>query len=89
MSQSLGVVTPELIPFEKPLQLERGQTLPRYDLMVETYGSLNADNSNAVLVCHALSGDHHAAGYHESESNKPGWWNYYICLLYTSPSPRD
>ncbi len=78
MSQSLGVVTPELIPFEKPLQLERGQTLPRYDLMVETYGSLNADNSNAVLVCHALSGDHHAAGYHESEPNKPGWWNHYI-----------
>ena len=78
MSQSLGVVTPELIPFEKPLQLERGQTLLRYDLMVETYGSLNANNSNAVLVCHALSGDHHAAGYHESESNKPGWWNHYI-----------
>ena len=46
--------------------------------MVETYGSLNADNSNAVLVCHALSGDHHAAGYHESEPNKPGWWNHYI-----------
>ena len=78
MSQSLGVVTPELIHFEKPLQLERGQTLPRYDLMVETYGSLNTNNSNAVLVCHALSGDHHAAGYHESESNKPGWWNHYI-----------
>ena len=78
MSQSLGVVTPELIPFEKPLQLERGQTLPRYDLMVETYGSLNTNNSNAVLVCHALSGDHHAAGYHESESKKPGWWNHYI-----------
>ncbi|MEC8694710.1 MAG: homoserine O-acetyltransferase, partial [Pseudomonadota bacterium] len=78
MSQSLGVVTPELISFEKPLQLERGQTLPRYDLMIETYGRLNADKSNAVLVCHALSGDHHAAGHHESESNKPGWWNHYI-----------
>ena len=50
MSRSLGVVTPELISFEKPLKLERGQMLPRYDLMIETYGSLNADKSNAVLV---------------------------------------
>ncbi len=78
MTASLGVVTPELIPFETPLTLERGGYLPRYDLMVETYGTLNANKSNAVLVCHALSGDHHAAGYHESESNKPGWWNHYI-----------
>ena len=68
MSAITRLVTPELIPFEKPLQLERGHTLSRYDLMIETYGSLNADKSNAVLVCHALSGDHHAAGYHESES---------------------
>jgi len=78
MTASLGVVTPELIPFETPLALEHGGSLPRYDLMVETYGTLNAKKSNAVLVCHALSGDHHAAGYHESESNKPGWWNHYI-----------
>lgn len=78
MAASLGVVTPELISFETPLALERGGSLPRYDLMVETYGTLNAKKSNAVLVCHALSGDHHAAGYHESESNKPGWWNHYI-----------
>jgi homoserine O-acetyltransferase len=78
MTTSLGVVTPELIPFETPLALERGGSLPRYDLMVETYGTLDSNRSNAVLVCHALSGDHHAAGYHESESNKPGWWNHYI-----------
>ena len=78
MTTSLGVVTPELIPFETPLALERGGSLPRYDLMVETYGTLDSNKSNAVLVCHALSGDHHAAGYHESESNKPGWWNHYI-----------
>ncbi|HKY93000.1 MAG TPA: homoserine O-acetyltransferase, partial [Nevskiaceae bacterium] len=52
-----------------------GRTLPRYDLMVETYGTLNADASNALLVCHALSGDHHAAGYHEDGGKKPGWWD--------------
>ncbi|MGB2317191.1 MAG: homoserine O-succinyltransferase MetX [Litorivicinaceae bacterium] len=78
MAASLGIVTPEIIPFETKLKLERGGYLSRYDLIVETYGTLNAAKSNAVLVCHALSGDHHAAGYHESEPNKPGWWNHYI-----------
>ena len=78
MTGSVGVVTPQLIPFETPLDLERGGRLPRYDLMVETYGTLNAQKSNAVLVCHALSGDHHAAGYHGPEDTKPGWWDSYI-----------
>ena len=78
MAASLGIVSPEIIPFETKLKLERGGYLSRYDLIVETYGTLNAAKSNAVLVCHALSGDHHAAGYHESEPNKPGWWNHYI-----------
>ncbi|HAU18054.1 MAG TPA: homoserine O-acetyltransferase, partial [Marinobacter adhaerens] len=45
------------------------------DLVVETYGTLNADASNAVLICHALSGHHHAAGYHSAEDRKPGWWD--------------
>jgi homoserine O-acetyltransferase len=48
--------------------------LPRYDLVYETYGSLNEDHSNAILICHALSGDHHAAGYHAMDDKKPGWW---------------
>ena len=78
MTNSVGIVIPELVAFEISLDLERGGNLPRYDLMVETYGTLNADKSNAVLVCHALSGDHHAAGYHEAESYKPGWWDHYI-----------
>ena len=78
MTNSVGVVIPELVAFETPIDLERGGTLPRYDLMVETYGTLDTDRSNAVLVCHALSGDHHAAGYHEAESNKPGWWDHHI-----------
>ena len=46
--------------------------------MVETYGQLNAARSNAVLICHALSGHHHAAGYHSAEDRKPGWWDAYI-----------
>lgn len=77
MSDSIGPVTPFVESFEEPLALERGGVLPRYDLTVETYGQLNAERSNAVLVCHALSGDHHAAGFHEGDT-KPGWWDDYI-----------
>ncbi len=61
---SVGLVTPQLQHFDQPLTLRSGRVLPQYDLMYETYGSLNADKSNAVLICHALSGDHDAAGYH-------------------------
>ena len=50
---SVGIVTPRKIPFDTPLALENGKTLPRFDLMIETYGTLNADKSNAVLICHA------------------------------------
>src|SRR5690554_1372445 len=72
---SVGLVTPQLIHFSEPLTLRSGKVLPSYDLMVETYGTLNADKSNAVLICHALSGDHHVAGYHSMEDKKPGWWD--------------
>jgi len=72
---SVGLVTPETIHFAEPLALDCGRTLPHYDLVVETYGKLNADRSNAVLICHALSGDHHAAGYHSLDDRKPGWWD--------------
>lgn len=72
---SVGIVKPELLHFDEPLTLRSGKVLPQYDLMVETYGELNADRSNAVLICHALSGDHHAAGYHSMEDRKPGWWD--------------
>lgn len=72
---SLGIVTPRKIAFEAPFVLVNGQTLPRFDLMIETYGELNAEKSNAVLICHALSGNHHVAGYHTAEDKYPGWWD--------------
>lgn len=74
-ADSVGLVTPELQTFEEPLALECGRSLPRYELIYETYGSLNAQRSNAILICHALSGDHHAAGYHSLQDNKSGWWD--------------
>jgi len=57
------------------LLLSCGETLNSYDLVYETYGELNPEKDNAVLICHALSGHHHAAGYHSNaEGEKPGWW---------------
>ena len=64
---SVGFVTPQTLHFEEPLALDCGRTLPHYDLIYETYGVLNEAHSNAMLICHALSGDHHAAGYHSIE----------------------
>ncbi|MCM2131585.1 homoserine O-succinyltransferase MetX [Larsenimonas rhizosphaerae] len=77
-STSVGLVTPRTETFETPLALACGKELPGFELVYETYGELNADASNAVLVCHALSGHHHAAGYHDLEDRKPGWWDAYI-----------
>jgi homoserine O-acetyltransferase len=73
-NDSVGIVVPRLESFEQPLLLETGRTLPRFDLMIETYGQLNDDASNAILICHALSGHHHAAGFYAGES-KAGWWD--------------
>ncbi|WP_339515442.1 homoserine O-succinyltransferase MetX [Pseudomonas sp. RL_15y_Pfl2_60] len=72
---SVGLVTPQVLHFAEPLSLASGRTLANYDLIYETYGELNAARSNAVLICHALSGHHHAAGYHSAEDRKPGWWD--------------
>jgi homoserine O-acetyltransferase len=72
---SVGIVTPEVASFDLPLMLACGRELARYELVYETYGELNADRSNAVLVCHALSGHHHAAGYHSEDDKRPGWWD--------------
>ncbi len=71
---SVGLVTPQTMHFDAPLALACGRTLDSYDLIYETYGELNADKSNAILICHALSSDHHAAGYNSMDDRKPGWW---------------
>ncbi|MGB1561437.1 MAG: homoserine O-succinyltransferase MetX [Sinimarinibacterium flocculans] len=74
-ADSVGLVQPRRIPIAQPLTLDCGRVLPQHELMVETYGTLNAAHSNAVLICHALSGDHHAAGFHDAQDRKPGWWD--------------
>jgi homoserine O-acetyltransferase len=78
LDNSVGLVTPQTHRFDEPLTLACGYTLASYDIVYETYGELNAEHSNAVLICHALSGDHHAAGYHTEDDKKPGWWDTYI-----------
>ena len=75
---SVGIVTPQNFHFAEPLTLECNRTLPSFDLMVETYGTLNSDKSNAILICHALSGSHHAAGLHSADDKKAGWWDNMI-----------
>ncbi|WP_422135799.1 homoserine O-succinyltransferase MetX [Endozoicomonas sp. ALD040] len=75
---SVGLVEPETVHFDQPLQLSCGQTLNEYDLVIETYGELNTEKSNGILICHALSGHHHAAGYHSMEDRKPGWWDNFV-----------
>lgn len=75
---SVGIVTPQTHRFEMPLPLECGKDLSQYDLIYETYGQLNPNHTNAILICHALSGDHHAAGYHNETDKKAGWWDNMI-----------
>jgi len=75
---SVGIVEGASEHFAEPLELESGERLEAFDLAYETYGALNAERSNAVLVCHALSGDQHAAGYQSMEDRKPGWWDNMI-----------
>ncbi|MCM2973609.1 homoserine O-succinyltransferase MetX [Larsenimonas suaedae] len=78
LSSSVGLVTPQTATFETDFHLACGKHLPGFELVYETYGKLNDTASNAVLVCHALSGHHHAAGYHHLDDRKPGWWDSYI-----------
>lgn len=74
-ADSVGLITPQTLKFNEPLTLRSGRVLEQYELIFETYGELNQDKSNAILICHALSGDHHAAGYHSMDEKKPGWWD--------------
>jgi len=75
---SVGIVAPQIAHFNEPLTLKSGQVLPQFNLIYETYGELNADKSNAVLICHALSGHHHVAGMHSENDKNPGWWDNLI-----------
>ena len=77
------IVTPQTFRFDQPLRLQSGAVLPAYELKVETYGQLNADKSNAVLICHALNASHHVAGLHAGPDGQPqpkseGWWHNMI-----------
>lgn len=71
---SVGLVSPQSHHFNEPLGLVSGALIQEYDLVYETYGKLNEAKSNAILVCHALSSNHHIAGYHNTSDAKPGWW---------------
>lgn len=77
-ADSVGIVSPNTLRINAPVRLACGRDLPGLEIVYETYGQLNAAKTNAVLICHALSGDHHAAGYHHPEDKKAGWWDYYI-----------
>lgn len=74
-TDSVGLVTPQKIHFDEEIHLRSGKSLKGFDLVIETYGKLNEAKSNGILICHALSGDHHAAGYHSDSDTKPGWWD--------------
>ena len=75
---SVGAVKPQSMHFDQPLSFRSGTMLREYDLAYETYGTLNADGSNAVLVCHALNASHHVAGWYENEPDNIGWWDNMI-----------
>jgi homoserine O-acetyltransferase len=75
MSSSVGHVIPQSMSFSEPLPLRSGVSLCDYTLMYETYGTLNADKTNAVLVCHALNASHHVAGTYEHQPRSEGWWD--------------
>jgi homoserine O-acetyltransferase len=72
---SVGAVSAQKAHFDAPIKLRGGATLPAYELAYETYGELNADRSNAVLVCHALNASHHVAGFYEGDRENVGWWD--------------
>jgi homoserine O-acetyltransferase len=73
--QSVGAVQSQCAHFSEPLKFRGGGVLPAYDLVYESYGTLNAAKSNAILVCHALSGHHHVAGHYADQPDNIGWWD--------------
>ena len=77
-SGSVGIVTPNIARFTEPLRLSSGAVLNEYQLAYETYGRLNGDRSNAVLICHALNASHHVAGSYAEDPKNVGWWDNMI-----------
>lgn len=81
-AKSIGIVKPQKVTFytspEESLVLEVGASLKSIDVVYETYGKLNKAKSNAILICHALSGNAHAAGVYSKDDTKPGWWDMLI-----------
>jgi homoserine O-acetyltransferase/O-succinyltransferase len=77
-SDDVGLVAPRDFVYPRAFTFKNGQQLDGLTLRYETYGALNATRDNAVLICHALSGDHHCAGWHSATDKKPGWWNNLI-----------
>ncbi|MEE9547911.1 MAG: homoserine O-acetyltransferase [Nitrosomonadaceae bacterium] len=75
---SVGIVAPKSVHFDTPLYLKSGAVLDSYELVYETYGELNAAKSNSVLICHALSSNHHVAGSYADDPKNIGWWNNMI-----------
>ncbi len=75
---SVGAVTPQKARFDAPLALKCGASFGGYELAYETYGTLNAARSNAVLVCHALNASHHVAGWYADAPDNTGWWDNMI-----------
>jgi homoserine O-acetyltransferase len=78
MSSQPMIATPQSMHFAEALVLQSGASVRDYTLAYETYGTLNADKSNAVLVCHALNASHHVAGVYEGQANSEGWWDNMI-----------
>jgi homoserine O-acetyltransferase/O-succinyltransferase len=72
------IATPQFMQFDAPLPLQSGASIRAYTLAYETYGTLNATKTNAVLVCHALNASHHVAGSYADQPNSEGWWNNMI-----------
>ena len=75
--ESVGFVKTKYFNIDGEIELDSGKTLKEVTVAYETYGELNKEKSNAVLVCHALTGDAHAAGWHDGDK-KPGWWEIVI-----------
>ena len=73
--RSVGPVLSQVAHFDRPLPLACGRDLPQYDLAYETYGTLDAARSNAVLICHALNASHHVAGFYADDPDNVGWWD--------------